>query len=149
MTGANTIPKGYHTVTPYLCVEGAEKLIAFIEQVLGGGQVERHTRPDGSIMHAEARIGDSVVMISEACGQMSPKAAGLYVYVDDVDATYREALGAGATSVMEPADMFWGDRFAAVRDATGIDWSIATHIEDVTPEELSRRAEEFAAEDSA
>ncbi|MFA9479942.1 VOC family protein [Phycisphaerales bacterium AB-hyl4] len=143
MGQVKTIPKGYHTVTPYLTVAGADKLVAFIEQVFGGSEVGRHDRPDGAIMHAEVRIGDSLIMISEACEQMGPMPGALYVYVDEVDAVYRKLMEAGATSVMEPADMFWGDRFASVRDPWGNAWSIATHVEDVSPDELNRRARAF------
>jgi uncharacterized glyoxalase superfamily protein PhnB len=103
----------------------------------------RMPTPDGTIMHAEVRIGDSPVMMGEARGEHKPMPGSIYLYVDDTDATYRRALQAGATSLMEPADQFYGDRSASVVDPVGNHWFIATHIEDVPPEELARRAEVF------
>jgi PhnB protein len=97
--------------------------------------------PDGTIMHAEVKIGDSIVMMGEARGDCKPMPGSLYVYVNDADATYRRALQAGATSMMEPGDQFYGDRTAGVKDPSGNQWTIATHREDVPPEELRRRAE--------
>jgi uncharacterized glyoxalase superfamily protein PhnB len=94
--------------------------------------------PNGTVLHAELRIGDSIVMISDALRQ-PPMPACVFLYVGDTDATYRRAIAAGATAVMEPADMFWGDRFARVRDSAGNLWGIATHVEDVTPDEIARR----------
>jgi len=134
------IPAGYHAVTPYLCVQGADRLIDFAKRVFAATEQERMTRPDGTIGHAEVRIGDSVVMISEARGELKPMPSGLYVYVTDTDAAYGRALAAGATSLMEPADQFYGDRNAGVRDPIGNVWWIATRKEDVPPEELARRA---------
>jgi uncharacterized glyoxalase superfamily protein PhnB len=136
------IPEGYHSITPYLTVEGADKLLDFVKQAFGAGDVhECMRRPDGTIMHAEVRIGDSIVMLGEANGQWKPRPGTLYLYVNDTDATYRRALEAGATSLMEPATQFYGDRNAGVQDPTGNFWWIATHVEDVSPEEMRRRAE--------
>lgn len=137
---AKPIPDGYHSVTPYLIVEGAPKLMDFVIQAFGAEERERMTRADGTIGHAEVRIGDSVVMLSEARGEWKPMPAAIYLYVPDTDATYRQALEAGATSVMEPADQFYGDRNAGVRDPVGNLWWIGTHQEDVPREELERRA---------
>lgn len=95
-------------------------------------------------MHAEIRIGDSVIMLSEACSEMGPTPSCLYLYVEDADATFRKAVDAGAKPGMEPTDMFWGDRFSSVNDAWGIEWCISTHVEDVPPEELEQRAKAFA-----
>lgn len=134
------IPEGYHTVTPYLVVPGVAKLIDFLEQAFGAQEKERHARPDGAIMHAEVKIGDSIVMMGEPMGEFKAIPAALYLYVEDVDAVYKRALEAGATSVMEPADQFYGDRNGGVKDPAGNLWWIATHIEDVSPEELARRA---------
>jgi PhnB protein len=135
-------PDGYHTVTPYLTVEGAEKLLEFVKQAFDAADAhECMRRPDGSIHHAEIKIGDSIVMLADAKGQWQPRPSTLYLYVDDTDATYRRALEAGATSLMEPATQFYGDRNAGVQDPTGNYWWIATHLEDVSPEEMKRRAE--------
>src|SRR6266568_5870663 len=102
-------------------------------------ELERMSRPDGTIGHAEVRIGDSVVMMGEARGESTPMPGTLYVYVSDTDAVYKRALEAGAASLMEPADQFYGDRNAAVKDAVGNRWWIATHKEDVSPQEIVRR----------
>jgi uncharacterized glyoxalase superfamily protein PhnB len=134
-------PPGYSTVTPYLVVEGADRLLAFMERAFGAVQAFPPMRDGGKVMHAEVRIGDSVVMLADASAEWRPLPAMLHLYVDDdVDAVYRRALDAGATSLREPADQFYGDRTATVRDAGGVVWSIANHVEDVAPEELMRRA---------
>jgi PhnB protein len=134
------IPEGYHAVTPYLTVKGAAQLLDFITTVFAGKELFRMPRPDGTIGHAEVRIGDSMLMLAEASEQWPPMPAGLYVYVPDTDAAYQRALKAGATSLMEPADQFYGDRNAGVKDATGVTWWIATHVEDVPPSEMEKRA---------
>ncbi len=139
------IPDGYHTVTPYLTVQGAAELLAFLKKAFDAKETERITRPDGTIGHAEARIGDSVVMLDDAMGEAKAMPTAIYLYVNDADATYKRALQAGGTSVMEPATQFWGDRHGAVRDPAGNLWSIASRIEDVPPEELKKRAEAFFA----
>ena len=134
------IPDGYHTITPYLTVQGAGQLIDFLKLAFDAQETERITAPDGAIAHAEVRIGDSIVMMSDAGGERAPMPSGLYLYVNDTDAAYKSALRAGATSIMEPADQFYGDRSAGVKDPAGNHWWIATHKEDVSPEELKRRA---------
>lgn len=133
------IPDGYHTVTPYLTVEGVAKLIDFVKHAFGATEVERMARPDGTIGHAEVRIGDSIIMMGEATAQWKPMPGTIYLYVDDTDTTYKRALQAGATSLMAPADQFYGDRNAGVKDASGNVWWIATHKEDVSREELAKR----------
>ena len=135
------IPDGYHTVTPYLVVQGVDELIAFLKQAFDAVETERLAGPDGKVGHGEVRIGDSVVMMGEASGEWKPMPGMIYLYVNDTDATYKRALDAGATSVMEPADQFYGDRNAGVKDAAGNMWWIATRKENVSPEELRRRAE--------
>jgi PhnB protein len=105
------IPEGYHSVTPSLVVKGADKLIDFIKEAFGAEEAFRMPAPTGEIMHAEVKIGDSVVMLNDAMGQ-SPTTSSLFLYVTDVDRVYQRALKAGATSVSEPANMFWGDRMA-------------------------------------
>jgi PhnB protein len=134
------VPDGFHTVTPYLVVSDAARLIAFLQQAFDGKETICTTKPDGSIGHAEVRIGDSAVMLGEAGGAWKAMPCAIYLYVPDTDAVYRRALQAGATSIMEPADQFYGDRNAGVKDPCGNLWWIATHIEDVPPEEMKRRA---------
>ena len=137
------IPQGFHTVTPYLIVDGAEKVINFMQQGLGAKHDHEPTlRPDGKIMHATLKIGDSMVMISDASEQAKAMPVMLYLYVPNVDNTYQQALKAGATSIMEPADQFYGDRSGGVKDAAGNSWFFGTHIEDVAPAELKKRAAE-------
>lgn len=142
--GVKPIPEGYHTVTPYLAVPEVDQLIDFIQAVFPADVTERLARPDGTVYHAEVRIGDSVLMMGEPDEDTQRTPGTLYVYVDDTDATYQRALDAGATSVMEPTDMFYGDRNAGVRDEFGNQWWIATHVEDVPPEEMQKRAEAAA-----
>jgi PhnB protein len=134
------VPQGYHSVTPSLTVKGAARLIDFIKEAFEAEEAFRMPGPNGDIMHAEVRIGDSVVMLSDPMGQ-SPTTSSLFLYVTDVDRVYQRALKAGATSISEPANMFWGDRMAQVKDAFGNQWSIATHVEDVPPQEMQKRAE--------
>ncbi len=136
------IPDGYHSVTPYLIVDDVAGLVRFLEQAFGAKEGHRSMRPDGKIAHTEVRIGDSVVMMGGARDQWKARPSGFYLYVTDTDAVYKRALEAGGTSLMEPADQLYGDRNAGVTDPTGNQWWIATHIEDVAPEELERR---FAA----
>jgi uncharacterized glyoxalase superfamily protein PhnB len=135
------IPDGYHTITPYLIVENVAQLIDFVKQAFDAEEIHRTTLPDGAIMHAEVRIGDSAVMMGQTRGMVPSMTAAFYLYVNDTDAVYQRALQAGATSIMEPADQFYGDRNAGVKDMAGNQWWIATHIEDVSPEELQKRAE--------
>jgi PhnB protein len=137
------IPDGYHSVTPYLLTAEAARLIDFLKQAFAAEEHERVSRPDGAIMHAEVRIGDSVVMMGEPMPPLAPMPASLHVYVPDVDAVYQRALRAGATSVMEPADQFYGDRSGGVKDPFGNLWWIGTHKEDVPPDELARRARAY------
>ena len=139
MANVKPTPDGYHTVTPYLKVKGVAGLIDFLKQAFDAVETERLLGPDGKVGHAEVRIGDSVVMMGEAPGDPMP--AMLYVYVDDADASYKRALEAGATSLAEPEDQFYGDRTAGVKDPFGNCWYVAERQEDVSPEELRRRAE--------
>src|SRR5262245_38779010 len=135
------IPEGYHSVNPYLTVHGVPKLIDFLKEAFAARETERMAQPEGTIRHAEVRIGDSVVMMSEAGGEREPRPSAIYLYVSDTDAAYKRALQAGGSSLMEPADQFYGDRSAGVQDPSGNYWWIATHQEDVPPEELKARAE--------
>ncbi|MDJ0841237.1 MAG: VOC family protein [Acidobacteriota bacterium] len=136
------IPDGYQSVIPYLVVEDLPKLIAFLETAFGGEVTEKMEMPDGSIMHAEVLIGDSVVMAGSAREGNPANDSMLYMYVEDCDAVYKRALEAGATSVMEPATQFYGDRSGGVKGPCGNQWWVATHVEDVPPEEMAKRAME-------
>jgi len=135
------IPDGYHTVTPYLVVEGAAQLIDFLKTAFDAQERFRMDGPDGVVRHAEVQIGDSRIMMGEACAQQKAMPTMIYMYVNDADALYRRAMAAGATSVAEPSDQFYGDRHGGVKDASGNLWFIATHKEDVTKEEMERRAQ--------
>jgi len=150
------VPSGYHTVTPYITVKGAADAIEFYKRAFGAQELHRMPGPDGQrLMHAEIRIGDSVVMLSDefpefGSGTSSPKTLGgtthvLHIYSPDVDADFKRATDAGATPLMPPADMFWGDRYSQVEDPFGQRWAIMTHKEDVAPEEMERRAKAFFA----
>ncbi|MBK8725264.1 MAG: VOC family protein [Holophagaceae bacterium] len=134
------IPDGYQRVIPYLVVERVPPLIAFLQSVFDGEVLERMDAPDGRVMHAEVRVGDSIVMMAEAKEGYPPRPGTLYVYASDVDDAYRRALHAGASSLMEPADQFYGDRNAGVADASGNQWWIAARREELSPEELRARA---------
>jgi PhnB protein len=138
------IPEGYHTLTPYLVVDGAEKIVRFTKEAFGAQLEHEPTmRPDGKIMHATLKIGDSTLMISDASEHAQATTVMLYLYVPDVDAVYQKALKAGGTALMEPADQFYGDRSGGVKDPAGNRWFIGTHVEDVSPAELKKRAAEF------
>lgn len=141
------IPDGYHAVTPYLVVNGAAKLIDFLKEVFGAEEAVR--MGDETIMHAELRLGDSAIMLSDANPEFPARSAMIYVYVPDTDAAYGRAVAAGARSTREPANEFYGDRSAGVEDAFGNYWWIATHIEDVPAEEMERRAAEAMQASSA
>lgn len=134
-------PNQYHTVTPYLTVTDADKLIRFMTRVFAAQQSERVNRADGKVLHADVRLGDSTLMLADASENWPALPGALYVYVHDTDATYQTALSAGATTIMEPADQFHGDRMAGVKDEFGNVWWIVTHLEDVSPAELQKRAD--------
>lgn len=128
------IADGYNSVTAFFHVRDADRLIAFLREALGAEETQR-TMDAGRVVHAEVSIGNSRVMIGEPWGDydFAPAQHFAYVYVDDVDVTFRRALRAGATPVLEPVDQFWGDRLAVVVDPCGINWSLATHTRDVVP----------------
>ncbi len=134
------IPEGYHSITPYLVVNGATKLIDFTKQAFEAQEIMRMSGPNNTVAHAEIRIGDSVVMMADAGGEHPARPANLMLYVPNVDEVYRRALRAGAKSEREPTDQFYGDRSAGVSDPAGNHWWIATHVEDVSSEEMARRA---------
>lgn len=142
------IPEGYHSVTPYLTVDDAAGAIEYYKKAFGAVERVRMDAPDGTVGHAEIQIGDSLVMLSDPApqaatrppGELGGTSAGLFLYVEDVDAVVRKAVDAGATVTMDVADQFWGDRFGSIRDPYGHIWSVATHIEDVPAEEMAERA---------
>jgi PhnB protein len=147
------IPEGYHTITPYLAVDDAAEAIEYYQEAFGAKERVRMNAPDGKIGHAELEIGDSLVMLSDPFPQATTKSpselggtsASVFMYVEDVDATVKQAVDAGATVTMEVSDQFWGDRFGSVVDPFGHQWSIATHVEDLTPEEIAERAKSAMA----
>lgn len=149
MTAAvNPIPVGYHTATPYLIVANAAKAIDFYKEAFRASEQTRLKTPDNKVMHAEITIGDSQIMLCDECpdwNALSPQTIGgtavsIVLYVEDVDTVVERAVAAGATLLMPVADQFWGDRMGTVADPFGHKWSIATHTEDVSPEEVSTRA---------
>ncbi len=147
------IPDGYNTVTPYLIVDGAAAAIEFYKKIFGAKEVMRMPAPGGRIGHAEVKIGDSHVMLADENPDMnarSPKSVGgspisLLLYVDDVDKTVDRAIAAGAKLKRPVADQFYGDRTGGIEDPFGHQWYVATHIEDVSPEEMQKRSKELAA----
>ena len=148
---ADPIPKGFHTVTPYLIVRGADRAIEFYRKAFGAEVLDRMTGPDGkSVVHAQIRIGDSFLFLSDefpgmggAPEKYGGSPAGIHLYVEDVDAAFEKAVAAGAKVKMPVTDMFWGDRYGKVTDPFGYEWGLATRKEDLTPEEIRRGAEEF------
>lgn len=146
---AQPIPKGYHTVTPTLFVAGAAKAIEFYKKALGAEEKSRFPAPDGKIMHAEIRIGDSILMLGDEMpeqGGKGPKTLGgspvsFFIYGDNVDAAWKRAVDAGAKPIMPLADQFWGDRAGCVEDPFGHRWWLGQHLKDMTPEELQSAAE--------
>jgi PhnB protein len=135
----NPKPEDYHTVTPYLIVPGAAEFIEFTKQAFAAQERERFPTPDGKIMHAEVKIGDSIVMLSDSSAEFEPTRSSIHLYVDDVDSIYERALQAGGESLREPADQFYGDRSAGIKDRFGNQWWLATHVEDVSPDEMQKR----------
>jgi PhnB protein len=146
------IPEGYHSLTPYLVCKGAAKAIEFYQKAFGAVETVRMPGPGDQIMHAEVKIGDSILMLSDENperGQLSPLTVGgascsVMLYTDNVDATFKSAVAGGAKSTSEPTDMFWGDRMGTLTDPFGHNWAIATHKEDVTPEEMQKRMSAMA-----
>ena len=149
MAAVKPIPEGYPRVTPYLCVDGASAAIDFYSAVFGATERMRMPAPDGKVAHAELQFGDSVVALSDEYPELdarSPKAFGgspvtMSVYVEDVDAVFERALKAGAKALRPVEDQFYGDRSGQFEDPFGHRWSVGTHIEDVSPEEMAKRAQ--------
>ncbi|HEX3552413.1 MAG TPA: VOC family protein [Thermoanaerobaculia bacterium] len=133
-------PEGFHSLTPYLVVQGADRLIDFLKQAFGAEEIYLGRNPDGQVNHSQFRIGDSMIELAEGNEKWPPMPCALHLYVGDADAVYHRALQAGATSLMEPADQFYGDRSGGVVDPSGNQWFIATHQENLAEEEMERRA---------
>jgi PhnB protein len=148
MPAVKPIPEGFHTLTPHIVVKGAAKAIDFYKKAFGAEELGRHAAPDGSIMHALMRIGDSMLMLNDEFPQMNCKgptsiggtAVTLNLYVQDADKSWERAVQAGAKVKMPIQDQFWGDRYGIVTDPFGHDWSIATHKKDMSPAELAAAA---------
>ena len=146
---ARPIPQGFHTITPHLVLDNAAQAIDFYKKAFGAQEVSRNLGPDGKIMHAQLKIGDSFFMLNDVMmGAKGPKAFGgspasLWLYVEDCDAVFNRATGAGAKVHLPMTDQFWGDRGGAVTDPEGYTWWISTRKEDLTPAELEQRAKEF------
>jgi PhnB protein len=145
------IPEGFHTVTPQLHIDGAVKAIDFYKNAFGAVEVMRAPDPSGQkIWHAMLRIGDSIVFVNDVFPEMDPNAkqsdASLWLYVPDVDASFKRAVDAGAKASMPPGDKFWGDRMAHVIDPFGQKWALATHTKDMTPEETAKAQEDMLAQ---
>jgi PhnB protein len=153
MANVPPIPPGYHTVTPYITVTNAREAIDFYKRAFGAEELFVMGGPGGKVMHAEIKIGDSVVMLSDEHPEFGAKApvtagcttAALMIYVPDVDASFERAVKAGAKTGMPVQDMFWGDRYGQVIDPYGQKWSIATHVKDLSPEEMERGQKEWMA----
>ncbi|RJP18671.1 MAG: VOC family protein [Candidatus Abyssobacteria bacterium SURF_5] len=164
----NWKPEGFHSLTPHLTVSDVEKAIEFYKDAFAAEEISRLAGPGGAgVMHAELKIGDSFFMLGQSCDESSHEehhekyhgeehegkhkeheehaSCMVHIYVEDVDAAFERAKAAGAKVTMPPENMFWGDRYGMVSDPFGHSWSLATHIEDITPEQMSERAEEFFA----
>jgi PhnB protein len=146
------VPEGHHTVTPQLTLDNAAKTIDWYAEALGAEEVARAVGPDGKILHAEVRIGDSLIMLNDVMGSKGPRAFGgspaaLWIYVEDADALFNRAVAAGAKVDPGPmgkmADQFWGDRCGTFTDPEGYRWTIATRKEDLTPQEMKKRQDEW------
>lgn len=156
MTQINPIPTGFHAVTPHLVIEGAAAAIDFYKKAFGAEEIARMPAPDGKrLMHAQIRIGDSIVMLGDEFPEYGPprnpralgaSSAVLHLYVKNADAAFDRAIQAGATVIMPPTDMFWGDRYSQVKDPFGYDWAIAQHIRDMSLPEMMDAAKNFKCE---
>ena len=153
MATAPPVPERFHTITPHLVVRNATDAVEFYKKAFGAEEIARMPRPDGKgVMHCELKIGDSLIMLCDEMPQMerwlSPQSlngttVAVHLYVNEVDAVFDKAVRAGATVSMPVMDAFWGDRYGKVTDPFGHEWSIATHMKDLTPEEMQKGAEEF------
>lgn len=137
------IRDGFHTITPYLVVRNAPRLIEFVSAAFGGELISRMSRPDGSVMHAEMRVGNSMIMVGEGAGEFGPMPTAIYLYVPDCDAVYRRALAAGGTAISPVRDMPSGERYGGIKDPCGNFWWVATHVADLSSEEQEERWKTF------
>jgi PhnB protein len=138
------IPDGYHTITPYLIVEDADQLVEFIEKTFDGQLLYKMQNGSGRIAHGEIKVGNSILMLAEATEEWKSTRTMLHFYVENIDEVYQKALDVGAISIKEPKNEFYGDRIATVQDSFGNFWSIATHLEDVSPAEIEQRVKTTA-----
>ena len=140
MATVKPVPEGYHTVTPSLTIDGAQRAIEVYKKALGAEVRAVMTGPDGKVMHGEIKVGDSILMINDPFPGMGmgPSQTSFYLYLNDADAAYKRAVEGGFTGIMPPADMFWGDRCGAAKDPFGNFWNFATHKADPTPEEMEK-----------
>jgi len=157
---AKPIPKGFHSISPILIIRNASEAIEFYENAFGAEIIDRMDRPDGKVMHAALKFGDSIVMLGEECAshegheQNCPRSpedlkgttVSLYLYVKSVDTLFDQAVKAGAQVVMPVTDMFWGDRAGMLRDPFGHDWFVATHVEDLSPKQIKERMEKSCSQ---
>ena len=146
------IPEGYHSITPGLTCKDAARAMDFYKQIFGATEIMRMPGPNGQVMHGELRIGDSVIFVSDEFPGMSceptPGATNpvyIFLYTENVDATFNRAVAAGAKVDMPLMDQFWGDRYGKITDPFGHQWGLAQHVEDIAPEEMKRRSEEWTA----
>ncbi len=157
MSSVKPIPEGFHTLSPSLVTRDAARAMAFYREAFGAEQVLLMKGPQGSVMHAEMRIGDTIFMLSDewpghhvqAPATVNSTTVTMHLYVEDVDAWHKRAVAAGAKEIMPPEDMFWGDRFSSVMDPFGHSWSLATHVKDLTEEECQQAADAWMAQMSA
>lgn len=148
---ARAIPEGYHSVTPYLIIKGASDAIEFYKRAFGATEVMRMPTPDNKVGHAELAIGDSKIMLADEhpeMGHRSPQSIGgtgvsLMVYIEKVDDVFKRAIAAGAKELQPVKDQFYGDRSGTLQDPFGHVWTLSTHVEDVAPDEMRRRAEKY------
>jgi PhnB protein len=152
MAKVKPIPEGFHSVTPYLAVQDGAQAIDFYKRAFGAKEVMRNTSPDGKVTHAEIKIGDSILMLGgmTTAELRTPQSLGgstvsIFLYLENVDATFKQAISAGAKETEPLVDMFWGDRYGRLADPFGHSWSLAQHVEDVAPAELEKRAKEAMA----
>ena len=150
-------PKGFHTVTAAMTIKNAAEAIEFYTKAFGAEEILRLAGPGGSVVHAEIKIGDSIIMLGEewpghhiqSPTSMKGTTCGIHIYVQDVDAAHKRAMDAGAKENMPPADMFWGDRYSSVTDPYGHAWSLGTHIKELSPEECQKACDEWMAQMAA
>ena len=151
MSNVKAIPEGFHSVTPYLIVDNAAEAIEFYKKALGATEKFRLPGPDGTVGHAEIQIGNCMLMLGDECPQMQARSAktiggspiGLCVYLEDVDTAFAQAVKAGGKEVRPVQDQFYGDRSGTFEDPYGLQWTLATHIEDVSAEEIQRRMQAY------